>query len=266
LASTRIGPTVGVMPMILPSSGAPRLGSLVGGTLLGASLVAVGLAMGYLTVATPLVTTLLPAGRAASSQFAFGIWSFAMVAGGALLVAGTNRLAITVARVRSHGQDGSLLARALRDVGADVVVSTGVVPPDGQPIPAVVIGAFGVVVLHELPSRDATRRVGDFWEARTSHGWRPTEAPLEGVVRDADRVRRWLGHGDLDFVVRVHAALIAPDTSVPRSAGCAVITSDQLHAWITALPSQRSLTAARRHRLEGFVQAGVPGERKRRSR
>ncbi len=50
------------------------------------------------------------------------------------------------------------------------------------------------------------------------------------TARDAERVRHWLGDGDLDFVVRVYAALVTADASMPRSASCAVITADQ-SAW-----------------------------------
>lgn len=246
--------------MVVPSSSAPRLGSLVGGTLIGATLVSVGLGMAYLTIATPFVASLVPAGRSTTSQVAFGIWSFALVAGGALLVAGTDRLARTVAGVRSSASARSLVARALRDLPDDVVVARDVVASDGVTVPMLAIGAFGVVVLHELVPRDHVRQVGEYWEVRTAHGWRPSEAPVDRAVRDADRVRRWLGSGDLDFVVRVHAAIIAPDLSLPRSAGCAVITPDQLRPWLTALPSQRSLTTARRDRLQGLVKAAGSGQ------
>ncbi len=77
------------------------------------------------------------------------------------------------------------------------------------------------------------------------------------VARDADRVRHWLGNGDLDFVVRVYAALVTPDTSMARSSGCAVITPEQIPAWIEALPRQRSLSTGRRHHLLARVREAV---------
>ena len=77
--------------------------------------------------------------------------------------------------------------------------------------------------------------------------------PLEQANRDADRVRRWFTIADLDFVVRVYAAVIVGDGSIPRSPTCAVVTPDQLPAWIGALPSQRSLTLARRLRLRSLA-------------
>lgn len=245
---------------------APRLGSIVIATLVGASLAAVGLAMAYLTVATPLVASLLPPGRASSSQVTVWIWAFALIAGGALLVSGTNRLATTMARVRSHSPDRTSVAQALSALPADVAVATGVVPPDGPMIPTLAIGSFGVAILHELPRRDRVRYADGFWEARTADGWRPTEAPLDRAVRDADRVRRWLAQGNLDFVVHVYAALVDPDVAVPRTAACAVITPDQVAPWVKALPSQRSLTEPRRNRLGALVNSAIPVQGKRRGR
>jgi hypothetical protein len=106
--------------------------------------------------------------------------------------------------------------------------------------------------------------VGPTWEIRTAHGWTPTEHPLERAARDADRVRYWLNDGDLDFVARVHAALVTSDPSVRRSAGCAVITTEQIPAWIDALPRQRSLSDGRRQRLLALVRARVAAEDARR--
>jgi hypothetical protein len=54
---------------------------------------------------------------------------------------------------------------------------------------------------------------------------------------------------DADFVVKVYAAVIGPDPQVARTPGCAVLTPDQLAAWVTALPPQRSLTESRLQRM-----------------
>lgn len=257
--SEAVGRTVEAMQLINPPRPPQPLGSLVGGTLSGAILVAAGLVVAYLTVDTPFVDRLVPSTRAGSSQvaIAMGIWSFALIAGGALLVAGTSRLAATVARVRSRGAQWTPVARMVGALPPDVVVATGVVPIDGRPIPELVIGPFGVAVVHELPPQDRVRRIGDSWEFRTKEGWAPTEDPLDRAARDAERVRHWLTHGDLDFVVRVHAAIVAPDTSLPRSPVCAVITADQIPAWLEALPSQRSLSPGRRSRLVALVRSAV---------
>ncbi len=101
-------------------------------------------------------------------------------------------------------------------------------------------------------------RPGHRGSRRTPDGWAPTEHPLDRAERDAERVRFWLTHGDLDFIVRVHAALITADASMLRSPLCAVITEAQIPAWIAALPRQRTLTEGRRQQLVARVRAAVP--------
>jgi hypothetical protein len=74
-------------------------------------------------------------------------------------------------------------------------------------------------------------------------------------MRDADRVRRWLAGADLEFVVRVYAALVVNDRVLQRSPTCAVISPAQIPAWIASLPRQRTLTAGRRARLLALARA-----------
>jgi len=226
-------------------------GLLVGSTVIGGSLVVAGLSLAYLVIDTPLVARLVPAAPtgAPGPAITLLIWLLALIAGAGLLVAGTNRLAGIVATLRTRPTHRSPMVRALAALPADVVVETGVVLHDGRPIPELVIGPFGVAVVHELGGHDVLRRVGQSWEMRTRDGWVVTEHPLDGVERDAERVRHWLTQGDLGFVVRVHAALVTVDASMLRSPLCAVITEDQIPDWIAALPSQRSLSAGRREHL-----------------
>ena len=134
-------------------------------------------------------------------------------------------------------------------------------PNSGRPIPELVVGPFGVAVVHELGPREAIRRVGNTWETRTPDGWMPTEYPLERVNRDVERVRRWLTESDLDFVVRVYGALITTDAAIPRSPLCAVLAPEQIPAWFEALPRQRSLTAGRRNHLLARVRGAVAPSR-----
>jgi hypothetical protein len=75
-------------------------------------------------------------------------------------------------------------------------------------------------------------------------------------MRDAERVRRWLAAADLEFVVRVYAALVVDDRALQRSPTCAVISSEQIPAWIGSLPLQRTLTAGRRGRLLAMMASG----------
>ncbi len=235
-----------------------HLVKILSDTLLGATLVAVGLSYAFMVIATPLVSSLVPANRGGNQvTIAMLVWALSLIAGGALLVAGTNRLAATLASVRSHAMQLSPVVRAIAHLSPEVVVASGVVPQDGRPIPELVIGPFGVAVVHAMESSDSTRRVGVLWEAHTRDGWRPTEHPIDRVARDAERVRHWLTNGDLDFVVRVYAALVTPDLSIARSPLCAVITPEQIPAWIAALPRQRSLSAGRRHHLVARVREAV---------
>ena len=135
----------------------------------------------------------------------------------------------------------------------EVVVVMKALPYEGRAIPELAIGAFGAAVIHALPSSRQIRQAGAYWEARTRDGWLRTDNPIELAMRDAERVRHWISMADLDFVVRVYAALVVTDLSVPRSASCAVLTADQLPAWIASLPRQRSLSPARRLRLLGLA-------------
>lgn len=255
------------MTLITGHRSAPGFGTLVRGTLTGALLVAAGLLTAYLAIATPLVAQLVPdssGGRQTSLGLA--IWSFSLIAGGALLVAGTSRLARILTMLRAGDAQRGPAARALASRPDDAVVATGVVPNDGPPIPELVIGAFGAAVVHGLsPSRHLRHgRAG--WESRTGDGWQPLEGPLDAAIRDAERVRRWLSTADLDFVVRVHAALVVSEGTIQRSTACTVISPDGIPAWLASLPPQRTLTAGRRDRLLALARASSgPGAGERRA-
>lgn len=246
---------------VLPQS-APRIGRLVGGTLLGSVLAAAGLLAAYLTIATPLVSTLVPDATAGGKHVAIGlgIWSFALIAGGALLVSGTSRLATVLTTVRRGRGVRGPAARALGSTQDDVVVVSSVIPKEGGPIPELVIGAFGVAVVHELPTSRQIRNGRAGWDSRTGDGWQRMGDPLDAAMHDVDRVRRWLSEADLDFVVRVYAALVVRDRTLQRSPTCAVISAEQIPAWIASLPRQRTLTAGRRGRLLAMAQPSASAE------
>lgn len=247
-----------VMHLIPQPRSHRHLVHLVGGTLVGAVLAATGLGLALLVTLTPFVGKLVPSSRPGSPiETAVLIWALSLMAGGALLVSGTNRLASAVASVRSRAVSLSPVVRAMAHLPSDVVVALDVVPREGRPIPELIVGPFGVAVVHAPGSGDTIRNLGAGWEVRTRAGWATTESPIERVSRDADRIRYWLTNGDLDFVVRVYAALVTPDTSIARSPNCAVITPDQIPAWVEALPRQRSLTAGRRQHLLARIHGGV---------
>ncbi len=243
------------MALITPHRRAPRLGVLVSGTVFGALLTAAGLGIAYLALATPLVSVLSSDRLTGTGRppIGLGVLSLSLIAGGALLLAGANRLATTLGQLKAGKGTLGPGARALASMADEVAVVGDVVPSDGRAIPELAIGPFGVAVLHALPATRQIRQVGPSWEYLTRDGWMPMDNPLDQANRDAERVRRWYTIADLDFVVRVYAAVIVADGSIPRSATCAVVTAEQLPAWIGALPSQRSLTLARRLRLRSLA-------------
>jgi len=248
-------PTVVGMQLITPPYAQRSIGPMLTGTLLGGGFVAAGLSLAFVAMEAPLISGIVP-GYRTNSLHLFIAW-LALIAGGALLVAGTNRLAAIAAGARSDRRPRSPVVAALGSLPPDVVVATQVVPGDGRPVPELVIGPFGIAVIHELGRRDVMRQNGTSWEVKTRDGWVLTDHPLDRAERDAERVRYWLTHGDLDFIVRVHAALITADASMMRSPLCAVITEAQIPAWIAALPRQRSLTDGRRQQLVARVRAAV---------
>jgi hypothetical protein len=234
---------------------APRAGPLVGGSLFGGLLIVAGLAMAYLALATPLTSVLSANHLAGAGRVPIALgWSLCLVAGGALLLAGTNRLVTTVTTMRARQDEVGPGVRALASTD-DVDIVTEVVPAEGRAIPELAIGPFGAAVICALPSSRQVRQVDGKWMSRTRDGWLPTESPVELAVRDAERVRRWFSTADLDFVVRVYAALIVVDQVIPRATSCAVMTVERLPAWIAALPRQRSLTAAWRLRLRALASS-----------
>lgn len=228
----------------------------MGATLLGFVFAGAGLAMAYLTIATPMVSQLVPGASATSGSIGigFGVWSFSLIAGGALLAAGTNRLAWIVASLKARERSGGPATRVLGSSSDDLAVVSNVIPGDGRPIPELVIGSFGAAVIHELPVASRVRHGPAGWETHTAEGWEPIDDPLGAAMRDAERVRRWLAGADLEFVVRVYAALVVSDRVLQRSPTCAVIGAGQITAWVASLPRQRTLTAGRRARLLGMAR------------
>lgn len=248
----------GVMQVITADRGTPRLSliPIVGRTVIATLLVTVGLAMAYAAFATPLLSRLIPSGRPDTMQTIIGmtLWAAALVAPAGFVLIGTHRLARSLASLRARAPRRSTALRALADLPGDIVVASGLALPDGRAVSELVVGPFGAAVIRELPPQAMTRIRNAQWELRTSKRWIALEDPLERAARDAERVRRWLGHEDADFVVKVYAAVVGPAPMVARTAGCAVLTPDELGPWIAALPAQRSLTAGRRDQVLDLVR------------
>jgi hypothetical protein len=232
----------------------PLLGSTVFGTL---SIIG-GLALAYLAFATPFLQLALPSGRpdAAQTAVGMGIWAMALVAPAGFVLVGANRLARIIAAARGRVPRRTTTLKGLDSLSDDVTVASGLTLADGRGVSELVIGPFGAAVIRELPPAAITRIQGDNWQVRTSRGWISLENPLDRAARDAERVRRWLTDDD-DFLVKVYAAVVGPAPTVERTPHCAVLTPDQLAAWIAALPAQRSLNPGRLQRILDVVRAAA---------
>lgn len=248
----------GQMEVISPSHPArrPSLGPLLGGTIVGTVLIVTGIVLAYVALATPALSAAMPTGRLDVGEVITGItvWGIALVAPAGFVLFGTSRLVRILATVRGRIPRKTTVLRALDGAVDDVIVASGLALPDGRALSELVIGPFGAAVVRELPPAAVTRVREGRWELRTRRGWVSIENPLDRAARDAERVRRWLGHDDADFIVKVYAAVVGPAPTVTRSTDCAVLTPDQLAPWIDALPPQRSLTEARRERVAEMVR------------
>lgn len=224
---------------------------VIRGLLVGGALFVGAIVLGFLIFGTPFLSQFTPSGRPAPVEILAGIaaWSFALTAPAGFGLVGAVRLATVLDQATTRPRVTPAL-RSAAAMGDDCAIATRVRLPDGRLIPELVIGPFGVAVIEELPPAAVSRHRGESWEARTADGhWVPIENPLDRASRDADRVRRWFAGGDQDFVVKVHAAVVAPDDAISRTPSCAVITVEQLPAWLASLPAQRSLTRDRREEI-----------------
>jgi hypothetical protein len=246
------------MEVIQPTRGMPKpsIGPLLGGTAIATILIVTGIVMAYVVLATPMLSTILPSGRLNIGQMATGIliWTIALVGPAAFVLLGASRLVRILTTLKVRNPPRSTLLRALDSLPDDVVVARGLTLPDGRAVSDVVLGSFGAAVIRELPPAAMTRIREGRWELRTPRGWMPLENPLERAGRDSERVRRWLGHDDVDFVVKTYAAVVGAGRSITRTADCAVLTPDELAPWIAALPPQRSLTEGRRDQVLDLVR------------
>lgn len=236
------------------------LAPVVLGLFVGVVLLVGGCLLAFLTLGTSFLHQFTPVGRATTTQLVAGAiaWSFALTAPALFGVVGLARLIGVAELVRASRPKAGLAARLARALPDELVVAARVRLPDGRIVPELVIGPFGAVVVENLPPPAAIRHRGTSWEVRTSDGrWHAMEHPLERASRDAERVRRWLEGDDRDHVVKVYAVVVAPDGAIERTATCAVVTPEQLPAWLAALPAQRSLNASRRERIVELVRTAV---------
>jgi hypothetical protein len=247
------------MQLIQPSHAVrPPRGPMLMGTVVGGVLLAGGVVLGWLAFATPLVRVLTPTVvRPSFEQLAFGglIWGVSLVAPPCFAIVGFIRLS-QVAGVLLRKPAVGPVAGAGKLIPDDYLVAPSLDMPDGRRIRNVVVGPFGLAVIGEAPPKGATRRHGSTWEVRRADGrWVPLEQPVDRATRDAERLRRWISAEERDFVVKVYAAFVTDDPTIPRTPICAVIGPNEVAAWLLNLPPQRSLYDARREDLIERVRA-----------
>lgn len=244
-----------------PGQGRSQQLSMLVGLLVGVLLIGLGLAVGYLEIATPFAQRFIPAARATPSVVLASVlgWSLLLVAPATAAVAGAAWLERSVGRGFRIRARRHPIAKLSRTLGSEYTAAAGVRLPDGRGISELIVGPHGVAVFETLPSADVLRHRDGRWELRVARNrWVPVrESPLERTVRTAESLRAWLGADDRDFLVKVHPAVIAPDDSVPRTAGCAVITRAQVAAYLQSLPVQRSFTPERRGQVVDLLRSAV---------
>lgn len=209
-----------------------------------------GLAIGcaWLAFATPALGSIVRLDTASLASQALGITALAvaMVAPAAFAIMGLVRLAGAIAGIRHGSRTRSPVTRLARRLPPDCHVIPRIQLPDGRRIPDVVVGPHGVTAFELLPPAAASRQAGGHWEVRFDDGaWRSIESPLQRAARDADRLRGHLAAQELDFVVRVQAAVIGDPATVDRTESCAVVALDDVPAWLQGLPAQRGLSPDR---------------------
>lgn len=249
------------MELIQPSrlANRPSIAPLIPGIVVGTISIVAGVVLAYIALATPALRAALPEGRPTAGGMATGalIWAVALIAPAVFVLIGAGRLVRILGAVRNRIPRRSTTVRALDAMSDDVGVATTVTLPDGRTVSELVIGPFGAAVIRELPPVAVTRIREGRWELRTARSWIPLENPLERASRDAERVRRWLGGDDADFVVKVYAAVVGVDPRIQRTTDCAMLTPEQVVGWIGALPPQRTLTESRRQRIADVVRAAA---------
>jgi membrane protein implicated in regulation of membrane protease activity len=225
------------------------IAAAVAGTLAGSALLAGGVFLAWLAFATPIIGALTPAAlRPTLPQMALGgvVWAVALTAPPLFAIVGAWRISRTL-RALVVRPARPMLAHASEQLDDDHFAASDVRLPDGRTVGNIVVGPFGLAVINEMPRTRPVRTTGTSWEIRGPRGrWIPIENPMERTARDGERIKRWFGSAERDYVLKVYAALVSTDPTLPRTPGCAVVTPEQLPGWLAALPPARSITAERR--------------------
>jgi hypothetical protein len=245
-----------------PVAGRPSRLSILVSFVLGVALMVAAVAIAYAVFGLGFLERFVPTGRATTFQLVGGAlaWTFALTAPAGFGLVGLIRLSTSIERARARRPRITPAVRLARAIGDDHVVATAIRIPDGnRAVPELVVGPFGVAVVEELPPAGAVISRGiRSWEVRAGNGRVQTiQNPLERAAHDAERVRGWLAGEESDHIVKVYAAVVGNDGRVERSQACAVLTADQVAAWLTALPPQPSLDEGRRERIIRMIRAAL---------
>jgi hypothetical protein len=242
-----------------PTRAGSRL-SIATGLVIGLLLLALGAGLGYLALATPFSQQFAPDPRASGLRVVLGAigWTLLIAAPAITAVAGVAWLAGVYERASTFRRKPHPVTGLTRILGEDYAAATQVRLPDGRIVSEIIVGPHGIAVFEPLPPPTMTRSHGGRWELRVGKDrWIPLENPLERAARSADRVRHWLGGEDHGFVVRVYAAVISAGDSLTRTPTCAVVTREQVPAYLNSLPIQRGFTAERRAKVIEDLRAAV---------
>jgi hypothetical protein len=234
--------------------------SIVTGLAIGLLLVLVAAALAYIALATPFSQRFIAEPRASGVRVVISAigWTLLMAAPPLAALAGVAWIVGTADRAGGLRRRPHPVTGLSRVLGEDYAAATGVRLPDGRLVSEVIVGPHGIAVFEPLPPKAVTRHDGARWELRVGKDrWVPLENPIERATRSAERVRHWLGGDERGFVVRVHAAVIASDQTLTRTANCAVVTRDQVPAYLNSLPIQRGFTAERRAQVIEDLRAAV---------
>lgn len=230
----------------------PPLGAAFIGLAVGGILLLGGIFLAWVAFATPVLTGLTPSvTRPSPSELATGglVWAFTLVAPAAFAIVGALRIG-RVARALTAKPTPRAMTRIARSVGDEYTAANNIRLPDGRIVRDLVLGPYGLAVINELPSPKVTRHNGLSWEIRNARGrWIHYENPLEKTVRDAERIKRWVGSIERDYVVKVYSAVVSEDPTLARIPGCAVITTEQIPAWLASLPPARAMSPDRQSDL-----------------
>jgi hypothetical protein len=220
-------------------------------------LLLAGVLIGWLCLATPLLTATHPQGRPTGMEVAAGVmaWAFALVVPAGFLLLGAARAVGTI-EVWSSLRPRTMTPRLAGSLGPDYLAVTDLNIGAGRRVRELILGPFGIAVLGEVPPPSLSRHRDGHWELRGDGGrWVAIEAPTDRAARNAERVRGWLTTDDRDFLVKVYAAIVTDDPRVQRTPQCAVVTARDLAPWLAGLPPQRGLTPGRRERLAELLQS-----------